>query len=37
MYLKQPRKIPKYMMKPHNKKLNMPKYLKEKYKNNNLK
>lgn len=35
MYLKRPRKHPKRMFEPHNKKLDMPKYLKDRYKKNN--
>ena len=37
MYLKSPRKIPKNMVKPHNKELNMPKFLKDRYDKNNKK
>ena len=37
MYLKSPRKIPKYLVKPHNKTLLMPKHLKDKYIKNNYK
>lgn len=37
MYLKSPRKIPKTLVKPHNKQLDMPDFLKERYKNNNKK
>ena len=37
MYLKSPRKVPKDLVKPHNKKLNMPKYLIDKYDKNNRK
>ena len=35
MYLKRPSKKPKRLFEPHNKKLVMPKYLKDRYKNNN--
>ena len=35
MYLKSPRKIPKVLIKPHNKKLDMPQHLKDKYSKNN--
>ena len=31
MYLKGPRSIPKYLVKKHNKDLDMPKHLKERY------
>ena len=37
MYLKRPRKHPKKLFKPHNKKLNMPNHLKERYSKNNKK
>lgn len=37
MYLKRPRKIPKTLVKPHNKNLDMPKDLKERYSKNNKK
>ena len=37
MYIKPPRKIPKYMVKNHNKKLSMPKHLKDKYNKNSYK
>ena len=37
MYLKSPRKIPKFLVKPHNKDLDMPKHLKERYSKNNNK
>ena len=37
MYLKSPRKIPKHMVKPHNKKLDMPKHLIARYEKNNKK
>ena len=37
MYLKSPRKLPKRMFKPHNKQLDMPTYLKDRYKKNNRK
>lgn len=37
MYLKSPRKIAKTMIKPHNKKLAMPKHLKDRYSKNNFK
>lgn len=37
MYLKRPTKKPKHLFEPHNKKLNMPKHLKEKYDKNNRK
>lgn len=37
MYLKRPRKLPKRMFKPHEKNLDMPKHLKEKYEKNNKK
>ena len=37
MYLKSPRKLPKRMFKPHNKKLDMPKHLQERYSKNNKK
>ena len=35
MYLKSPRKISKKLVKPHNKKLDMPKHLKDRYSKNN--
>ena len=35
MYLKSPRKLPKKMFKTHNKKLDMPKDLKDRYNKNN--
>ena len=35
MYLKRPSKLPKTLFKPHNKKLNMPEHLKERYGKNN--
>ncbi len=37
MYLKSPRKLPKYFFEPHNKDLNMPQFLKERYDKNNHK
>lgn len=37
MYLKRPTKKPKRLFEPHNKKLNMPKHLKDRYDKNNLK
>ena len=37
MYLKRPSKLPKRMFVPHNKNLDMPKHLKEKYDKNNRK
>ena len=37
MYLKRPSKLPKRMFAPHNKDLEMPKHLKEKYDKNNRK
>lgn len=37
MYLKRPKKHPKRMFGVHNKKLNMPDFLKEKYRKNNKK
>ncbi len=37
MYLKRPTKKPKRMFAPHNKNLNMPIYLKDKYSKNNKK
>ena len=37
MYLKSPRKLPKRMFEVHNKNLDMPKYLKDKYNKNNYK
>ncbi len=37
MYLKSPRKLPKNMIKPHNKNLEMPQFLKDKYSKNNKK
>ena len=37
MYLKRPRKLPKKMFEVHNKNLDMPKYLKDKYNKNNFK
>ena len=35
MYLKRPSKLPKRMFEPHNKELDMPKHLEEKYSKNN--
>lgn len=35
MYLKSPRKIPKNLVKKHNKNLDMPKHLKERYSKSN--
>jgi hypothetical protein len=35
MYLKRPRKHPQELFKPHNKNLQLPPHLKERYKNNN--
>ena len=35
MYLKGPEKLPKVLFKPHNKDLDMPKHLKERYEKNN--
>lgn len=37
MYLKRPRKHPKRMFAPHNKHLDMPEWLKERYEKNNAK
>ena len=37
MYLKSPRKIPKELVKPHNKNLLMPKSLRNRYSKNNKK
>lgn len=37
MYLKSPRKVPKYMIVPHNKALNMPEELRQRYEKNNHK
>lgn len=37
MYLKSPRKMPKRMFEPHNKKLEMPEQLKNRYIKNNKK
>ena len=37
MYLKRPRKLPKRLFSPHNKRLNMPKELRERYERNNEK
>lgn len=37
MYLQRPRKRPKRLYEPHNKKLNMPQSLKERYAKNNKK
>ena len=37
MYLKRPSKLPKRMFEPHNKKLAMPKHLRERYDKNNRK
>lgn len=37
MYLKNPSKLPKALFKPHNKDLDMPEHLKEKYDKNNHK
>ena len=37
MYLKRPRKKPKRMFEPHNKNLDMPLHLKERYEKNNRK
>lgn len=37
MYLKRPRKKPKRMFEPHNKDLDMPQYLKDRYDKNNFK
>ena len=37
MYLRRPTKKPKRLFEPHNKNLNMPKYLKDKYSKNNKK
>lgn len=37
MYLKSPRKIPKTLIKPHNKNLDMPQNLKDRYSKNNKK
>lgn len=37
MYLKRPAKLPKFFFKPHNKNLNMPKHLRERYDKNNKK
>lgn len=35
LYLKSPRKLPKTLFKPHNKNLDMPKSLKDRYNKNN--
>lgn len=35
MYLRRPTKDPKNLFENHNKKLNMPKHLKDKYSKNN--
>ena len=37
MYLKKPKKLPKTLFKPHNKKLDMPESLKARYEKNNRK
>lgn len=37
MYLKSPRKLPKYFFEPHNKDLDMPEDLKNRYEKNNHK
>ncbi|MDE7164062.1 MAG: hypothetical protein K2O04_01375, partial [Clostridiales bacterium] len=37
MYLKSPRKLPKYLFNPHNKQLDMPEHLRERYDKNNHK
>lgn len=37
MYLKSPRKLPKRLLETHNKNLDMPKHLKDKYSKNNKK
>lgn len=37
MYLKRPSKMPKRMFEPHNKDLDMPKHLRERYDKNNQK
>lgn len=37
MYLKRPRKIPQNLIEPHNKQLDMPKFLIEQYESNNHK
>ena len=37
MYLKRPSKKPKRLFEPHNKSLNMPKHLKDRYDKNNYK
>ena len=37
MYLKRPKKTPKRLFEPHNKKLNMPDTLRERYDKNNKK
>ena len=37
MYLKPPKKLPKRLIKPHNRVLNMPRSLKERYEKNNKK
>lgn len=37
MYLRRPTKKPKRLFEPHNKNLNMPKYLKDRYSKNNRK
>lgn len=37
MYLKRPSKLPKRMFEPHNKQLDMPQHLKERYEKNNNK
>lgn len=35
MYLKRPSKLPKRLFEPHNKNIDMPEHLKNKYKKNN--
>lgn len=37
MYLKRPRKLPKRLIKPHEKNLDMPEHLKKRYEKNNKK
>lgn len=37
MYLKKAKKIPQRMIKPHNKEMDMPKHLEERYSKNNKK
>lgn len=37
MYLKRPRKLPKRLFEPHNKALDIPEFLRERYDKNNRK